>query len=120
MMGNREKFKQLVAQEPTNSLERTKQRVKNRAILRASSKIAMDILFKLDELGWTQKKLAELLEVSPQQVNKIVRGGENLTLETIVKLEEVLELQILYKERNQNAGEGKLISSIGRLETKEL
>jgi plasmid maintenance system antidote protein VapI len=36
------------------------------------------------------------MNVSAQQVNKIVSGRENLTLETIVKLEDVLDISILH------------------------
>jgi plasmid maintenance system antidote protein VapI len=36
------------------------------------------------------------MNVSAQQVNKIVSGRENLTLETIVKLENVLDISILH------------------------
>ena len=38
----------------------------------------------------SQKELAEKIGVSPQQVSKILRGNENLTLETIAKLEAAL------------------------------
>jgi len=36
-----------------------------------------------------------VLEVSPQQVSKILKGKENLTLATIAKIEEVLGIEIL-------------------------
>jgi transcriptional regulator with XRE-family HTH domain len=49
----------------------------------------------LREKGMTQKDLAEKLNVSPQQVSKIVKGKENLTLETISKLEYVLGVELI-------------------------
>jgi ribosome-binding protein aMBF1 (putative translation factor) len=35
------------------------------------------------------------MKVSPQQINKIVKGQENLTLETISKLEIALNIQLI-------------------------
>jgi transcriptional regulator with XRE-family HTH domain len=73
--------------------------------LRESQDIAIKVLERLDMMDWTQRKFAEKLEVSPQQVNKIVKGKENLTLETIVKIQEVLNISILltHQERKIEA-----------------
>ena len=43
----------------------------------------------------SQKDLADMMGVSPQQVNKMVRGSENLTLETISKVEKALGIQLM-------------------------
>ena len=43
----------------------------------------------------TQKKLAEIVGVSPQYINKVVKGRENLTLETIVKMEKALGIALI-------------------------
>lgn len=40
-------------------------------------------------------KLAELLEVSPTQMSKIVKGQENFTLETIYKLSKALDAELI-------------------------
>jgi transcriptional regulator with XRE-family HTH domain len=71
-------------------------------MLRESQKIAFKVLSKLDELGWSQKILAEKMEVSPQQISKIVSGKENLTIDTQVKIQNVLDIPILasYYEEN--------------------
>jgi transcriptional regulator with XRE-family HTH domain len=50
---------------------------------------------KLDELGMKQRELAELMQVSPQQISKIVSGNENLTIETQIKLQNILNIPIL-------------------------
>lgn len=47
------------------------------------------------EINLSQKELAEKLGVSPQQVSKILKGQENLTLETIDKLEKVLNISLM-------------------------
>lgn len=50
---------------------------------------------KLDELGWSQKDLAKKMEVSPQQISKIVSGKENLTIETQIRLQNILNIPVL-------------------------
>ena len=43
----------------------------------------------------TQAELANRLNVSRQHISKIVKGQENLTLETIAKIEEVLGVVLI-------------------------
>jgi len=43
----------------------------------------------------TQKKLPEEMGVTPQYINKVVKGKENLTLETVSKFEEILGIRLL-------------------------
>jgi len=50
---------------------------------------------KLDDLSWSQKDLAKAMEVTPQQITKIVSGKENLTIETQIKLQNILDIPIL-------------------------
>lgn len=102
-MSNIEKFTALVSSEKTNTVAKNRDRIKNRAMLRESQNIALKVLDRLDELHWTQKKLAKELDVSPQQVSKIVKGQENLTLETQIKLQDILDIPILasYFEKNK-------------------
>jgi DNA-binding XRE family transcriptional regulator len=94
-MKNKEKFMQLVSNEKTNTLVKNKERVLNRQMLRESQQIALKVLNKLKELQWTQKQLAIAMEVSPQQISKIVSGKENLTIETQIKLQQLLDIPIL-------------------------
>ena len=94
-MKNKEKFLKLVSPDQTNSVLKNKQNILNRAMLQESQKIALKVLNRLAELNWTQKRLAEAMEVSPQQISKIVSGKENLTIETQIKLQEILSIPIL-------------------------
>ena len=87
-MTNKEKFQNLISKEKSSTISRNRDRIKNRARLRESQGIALKVLNKLNDLGWSQRKLADELNVTPQQVNKIVKGKENLTLETQVKLQQ--------------------------------
>jgi ribosome-binding protein aMBF1 (putative translation factor) len=95
MKTNREKFLELVSDVDIKAEERINWRIANRPWLRVSQGIAFDILEKLDDLGWTQKDLAEKMGVSPPYINKIVKGSENFTLESLVKLQEILDIPIL-------------------------
>ncbi len=95
MKTNREKFLALVSDVDIKAEEQINWRIANRQWLRVSQDIAVDILEKLDEWEWTQKDLAEKMGVSPQYINKLVKGRENLTLETLVKLQDILEIPIL-------------------------
>ncbi|HSD07645.1 helix-turn-helix transcriptional regulator [Flavobacterium sp.] len=109
-MSNIEKFTALVSSEKTNTIAKNRERIKNRAMLRESQNIALKVLDRLDELHWTQKKLAIELDVSPQQVSKIIKGQENLTLETQIKLQDILDIPILasYFEKNKGKSTSKV------------
>lgn len=74
--------------------ERADYKKENRAWLRKSANIALEILEALGKKGMNQSELAEKLGVSRQQVSKILNGQENLTLETISKLELALGLKL--------------------------
>jgi transcriptional regulator with XRE-family HTH domain len=95
MKTNREKFLALVSDIDVKAEEKNNWLIANRQWLRVSQDIAFDILEKLDDLDWTQKDLAEKMGVSPPYINKIVKGSENFTLESLVKLQEILDIPIL-------------------------
>ncbi|MBR1706445.1 MAG: helix-turn-helix transcriptional regulator [Bacteroidales bacterium] len=50
---------------------------------------------RLEELDMSQKELSDKMNCSPQYVSKLLKGSENLTLETISKLEECLHLDLV-------------------------
>jgi transcriptional regulator with XRE-family HTH domain len=58
----------------------------------------MLMLDKMEELNMTQKQLAELMGCSQQYVSKVLKGQENLSLETLSKIEDCLEISILQEE----------------------
>ena len=70
----------------------------NRSWLRHSQRIAVKMLEKTDELGMTQKQLAERMGCGHQYVSKVLKGQENLSLETMSKIEECLHISILQEE----------------------
>ena len=64
---------------------------------RYSYGIAIKSRKRMKDLGMTQKELAEKMNCSQQYVSTLLKGQENLTLETIAKLESVLNLDFLGK-----------------------
>ncbi len=83
-------------------LQEAKNRQLNKEWQSHSRKIASKILVTLREKGMKQNQLAKIIGVSAQQVNKIIKGRENLTLETIAKLESALEIKLLFNEHRTN------------------
>ena len=53
---------------------------------------------RMEEVGMTQKQLAEKMNCSPQYISKVLRGRENLSLETLTKIENALEISIIKEE----------------------
>ena len=58
----------------------------------------MLMLDRMEELGMSQKHLAEKMICSPQYISKVLRGRENLSLETLTKIENALEISIIKEE----------------------
>ena len=111
-MTNKDKFNQLVSGEDNSTLADVKKRIKNRAMLRESQQIALKVLMKLDDFGWSQKDLAKAMEVTPQQITKIVSGKENLTIETQIKLQHILDIPVLasYYENKMTEMDQRIIT----------
>jgi plasmid maintenance system antidote protein VapI len=76
-------------------LAEARERQHNEGWLTMSAAIAVRILTYLRENKITQKELATQLGYSPQYVNKVVKGSENLTLETIVRIEKTLGFKLI-------------------------
>lgn len=75
--------------------EREDYKKENRSWLKKSVGVALRVLDVLDKNKISQSELAGKLKVSRQQVSKILKGQENLTLETIAKLESVLGIELM-------------------------
>lgn len=79
-----------------------KWRRENKDWLAKSFDIALGVLTAMKAKGWNQKKLAEEMDVSEQQVSKIVKGKENFTLQSISKLEGVLGVRLMQTSLLEN------------------
>ena len=95
MSNLKEKLSKIAADQPSHWKAKAKYRRDNREWLKKSATIAVKVLDALKAQKLTQKDLAERMNVSPQHINKIVKGQENLTLETITNLEIALGIKII-------------------------
>lgn len=75
----------------------------NHTWLRKSNEIAVRITDALDQLHISQAELANRLKVSRQHISKIIKGQENLTLETIARIEDVLKVVLITIPRNNTS-----------------
>ncbi len=89
------KLKEHQSPTPSKWRENAEWRRKNKAWLRYSQHIAMMMLDKMEALHMSQKQLSELMGCSQQYVSKVLKGQENLSLETISKIEICLNIQIM-------------------------
>lgn len=100
-------IKQIASPEPSKWMDDAKKRQTNKIWAKRSFQIAVRILREIRKQkplnGMTQKRLAEKMGVSPQYINKVVKGHENLTLETIAKIENVLGVTLIEIFKGENS-----------------
>lgn len=70
-------------------------RIANKRWLCYSQRIAMMMLDRMEELELTQKAVADKMGCTQQYVSRLLKGTENLSIETISKIETALGLHIL-------------------------
>lgn len=80
---------------PSRWKEDAEWRRSNWGWLRYSQYIAIRMLSRMEELQMTQVVLAEKMGCSQQYVSKILKGHENLSLESIWKIESILEIDLV-------------------------
>lgn len=90
------KLEALVSKTPSKWIEESNKRFENKEGLRYSQQIAVRILRTLREKKLSQKDLADALEVTPQTVNKWVKGSENFGVFTIAKIEKALGIKLMH------------------------
>jgi len=96
-----DKLNSLISEKKSGWLDKAKWREENEAWLDISFAIAVKILGALREnkksnvFPKNQKELAEAMDCSPQYINKVLKGAENLQLETISKIGNILEIQLI-------------------------
>ena len=56
------------------------------------------MLDRMEELEMNQKQLAEKMNCSRQYISKVLKGRENLSLETLAKIENALGISIIKEE----------------------
>lgn len=90
-----ERLRQYQSPTPSKWREEAEERQANRSWLRHSRNIAMKMLVKMNDEGITQSQLAERMGCKQQQVSRILKGKENLTLETLSRIEGALDISLL-------------------------
>ncbi len=96
-----ERISKYIADERSDWMQQVEYFEKNREWLDKSAEIAVRILSTLSRLSLSQKDLAERTGVSPQYINKVVKGRENLSLETISKIEKALQIRLVEIPANE-------------------
>ena len=81
--------------ETANWREEAEYRRRNARWLRYSAMIALQVRERMSQIRMTQVVLAEKLGCTQQHVSMLLKGKNNLTLETIAKLEEALDFDII-------------------------
>lgn len=90
-----EKLKQIAVPLNDAEIEKANTRKRNRDWVHMSQDIALCLHYYIDMFGITQKELAERMDVSPAHIAKLLKGGENMTLETICKLQKAIGKSIV-------------------------
>jgi len=89
------KIKRLISEKPSSWIQDEEYYEANKEWLDKSALIAVKILSALRNQSLSQKDLAEKINVSPQYINKVLKGGENLSLATICKIEKSLSITLI-------------------------
>ena len=91
----KQKLNKIVSNEKSNWEEKAEWRKTNKNWLLKSAAISLKVSNTLKEKNMTQAELAQKLGSSAQHVSKIIKGQENLTLETISKIEMCLAIELI-------------------------
>ena len=83
---------------PSRWREKAEWRKENKSWLRYSQLIAIRMLEQMDAENLTQKDLARRMGCDQTLVAKILKGQENLSIETICRIEDALSLELLPRE----------------------
>jgi len=92
---NNSNLNKLISNETSQRKEKAQKRISERDWKSNSRAVALTVLTQLRIKNLSQTELAGLMGVSRQQVSKIVKGQENLTFETVSKLEKALGVMIM-------------------------
>lgn len=106
-------FKAHESNVPSNWKEKAQWRRDNDYWLKYSQFITLQVLKAMEEQAVTQIQLAQKLKCSQQYVSNLLKGSSNMTLETIAKLENALNLDLI-KSALTYVGEYYTINSASR------
>lgn len=95
MAFNTDKLTEMAKPRSEEAKAKAQFRRENREWIRMSQDIALSVHYYLRKSGMSQKDLAERMAVSAAYVGKLLKGTENLTLETICKLQNAIGEELL-------------------------
>lgn len=88
-------LEQLSSPMSDKDLQAARARKEGKMWLKRSRQIALSVLYYLEQKDMKKKDLAEKMGVEPSYVVRLLKGKENLSLGTISKIEEALEVDLM-------------------------
>jgi plasmid maintenance system antidote protein VapI len=95
MKANTEKFDALVSNKTSGWHKDVNERITNKAWQDKAFDIALKVIRHMRTNKVSQVTLAKDMGVTPQYINKILQGKENMTLETICRIEDALGIKLI-------------------------
>lgn len=90
MTFNKEKLIAIANPRSPKAIENAKRRKDNKQGIRMSQEIILSLRYYMRIQNLSQKQLARLVDVSDAYIAKLMKGNENLTIDTIVKLQNAI------------------------------
>ena len=95
MKANTEKFDALVSNKTSGWHKDVNERISNKDWQDKAFDIALRVIRYMRTNKVSQVSLAKDMGVTPQYINKILQGKENMTLETICRIETALGIKLI-------------------------
>lgn len=95
MKANTEKFDALVSHKTSRWHEKANERIANKVWQDKAFDIALRVIRHIRANKISQVSLAEDMGMKAQSLNRILQGKENLTLETICRIEAALGIELI-------------------------
>ena len=95
MKTNTEKFDALVSNKTSGWHKDVNERITNKTWQDKAFDIALKVIRHMRTNKVSQVSLAKDMGVTPQYINKILQGKENMTLETICRIEAALGIKLI-------------------------
>lgn len=93
MNDNKNKFLTLISKEKTNTSKENLKRIQNRQMIRKTKKIALNILMRLDELGWSIEYLSKTSGLDVKHITESLKGKSKFSNEDLKIYQKILQIQ---------------------------
>jgi transcriptional regulator with XRE-family HTH domain len=95
MKANIDKFESLISPVQSGWQAKAEERIQNKVWKDKAFDIALRVIRHIRANKISQVRLADEMGVTPQYINKILQGKENMTLETICRIESALGISLI-------------------------